>query len=332
MPPKKNRGKPKQGQQCQPQRGPAHAGARDAVQSQGQRRPGVQHQGGQPRLQKPTPHSSVQLQPLAPAPPPVTNVWNREGQGPQQYSGQPQQHGGQLQQLGVQKQAQGQQQQPSGSGPPPGNMQAQGLSQAMSTMSVGGGAGALVTSDTLLWGGAKGSFENPFTSLSERKKFVGKAGHPIKLWTNHFKMSIGCQGVHRYDVKASFLEPWKRPVQRRDKEILYRAIEKLRADKLEDWTLIFDGMHNAYARQPLLQGNSKFEFQVQVPEHGDVDDSRDVTVKVVFEYTGKLDINAAIEAFKESGAQSYGDTAFNDAVLVLNLIMSKLLCLLSILR
>ena len=43
-----------------------------------------------------------------------------------------------------------------------------------------------------------GSFENPFKSIDDRMKNVGKSGKPIRLLTNHFDMVINTFSVHRY--------------------------------------------------------------------------------------------------------------------------------------
>ena len=72
----------------------------------------------------------------------------------------------------------------------------------------------------------RGSFDNPYKNIDERRANVGKAGRQIRLVTNHFDMTLaGKSGsIHRYDVEMS-LPQWKRPPKKSDMNILIRAFE-----------------------------------------------------------------------------------------------------------
>ena len=76
----------------------------------------------------------------------------------------------------------------------------------------------------------KGSFQNPFPSIQERKANVGTAGRRIKLQTNHFGMKISDKPIFRYSV--DFKMPWKRDIRRKDEPILIRAVEAMKAQKV----------------------------------------------------------------------------------------------------
>ena len=56
---------------------------------------------------------------------------------------------------------------------------------------------------------------------------VGKAGRPIKLFTNHFNMEIKKSCVHIYEINLKF--PWKN-IRKRDKPLHYRCVEQIKRD------------------------------------------------------------------------------------------------------
>ena len=56
---------------------------------------------------------------------------------------------------------------------------------------------------------------------------VGKAGRPIKLFTNHFNMEIKKSCVHIYEINLKF--PWKN-IRKRDKPLHYRCVEQIKMD------------------------------------------------------------------------------------------------------
>ena len=72
--------------------------------------------------------------------------------------------------------------------------------------------------------------QNPYKTIQERKANVGTAGRKIKLVTNHFGMKIGDKPIFRYTVE--FKMPWKRDIRRKDEPILIRAVEKMKAQKV----------------------------------------------------------------------------------------------------
>ena len=78
----------------------------------------------------------------------------------------------------------------------------------------------------------KGSFENPYKDVNERKKHRGTAGRKVKIKTNHFSVDLKERNIFRYDV--DFKMPWKREIRRKDEPILIRAIEAMKAIKVKN--------------------------------------------------------------------------------------------------
>ena len=54
---------------------------------------------------------------------------------------------------------------------------------------------------------------------------VGKAGRPIKLFTNHFNMEVKQSNVYIYEIILKF--PWKN-IRKRDKPLHYRCVEEIK--------------------------------------------------------------------------------------------------------
>ena len=77
----------------------------------------------------------------------------------------------------------------------------------------------------------KGSFQNPYKDVNERKSHCGKAGRKVKIKTNHFSMNLKERYIFRYDV--DFRMPWKRDIRRKDEPILIRAIEAMKTIKVK---------------------------------------------------------------------------------------------------
>ena len=72
-----------------------------------------------------------------------------------------------------------------------------------------------------------GSFNNPYKNAEEKRKYhTGTKGRRVKILANHFPMSVKSESVFRYDVKFNL--PWKRPVGKRDRPLLLRAIEEVK--------------------------------------------------------------------------------------------------------
>ena len=72
-----------------------------------------------------------------------------------------------------------------------------------------------------------GSFNNPYKNADEKKKLhTGTKGRRVKVLANHFPMRLQLESVFRYDVKFNL--PWKRPVGKRDRPLLLRAIEEVK--------------------------------------------------------------------------------------------------------
>ena len=74
----------------------------------------------------------------------------------------------------------------------------------------------------------KGSSANPYSSIDERKAGLNLAkrpGAPIKLYTNHFDITVSSSSVvHRYYVDVSSPD-WKGPPRRSDNPLISRAFE-----------------------------------------------------------------------------------------------------------
>ena len=87
--------------------------------------------------------------------------------------------------------------------------------------------------ENLIWNkSGKGSFENPYKDVNERKKHRGTAGRKVKIKTNHFSVDLKDRNIFRYDV--DFKMPWKREIRRKDEPILIRAIEAMKAIKVKN--------------------------------------------------------------------------------------------------
>ena len=93
-------------------------------------------------------------------------------------------------------------------------------------------------------------------------------------------MNVKCQSVYRYDVK--FKLPWSRPVGKRDRPLLLRAVEELKkAHASKEFPpsgngVVFDGRSTLLSAQQLkIQG--RFVGNVTLTE--DIDpDSRKVNI------------------------------------------------------
>ena len=91
--------------------------------------------------------------------------------------------------------------------------------------------------EKLIWDkSGKGSFQNPYKDVNERKSHCGKAGRKVKIKTNHFSMDLKERHIFRYDV--DFRMPWKRDIRRKDEPILIRAIEAMKTIKVKKTHLI----------------------------------------------------------------------------------------------
>lgn len=143
----------------------------------------------------------------------------------------------------------------------------------------------------------KGSYANPYRSLEEKKKLhTGTKGRRIKILANHFDMKVKCEYIYRYDVK--FKLPWKRPVSKRDKPILYRAIEEMKkihkGKQLPLITdcIVFDG------RSTLLSSKKFSDFSTKVNVKEDLDNPKIVEVDISLSFIMAFTPLSAIEQFE----------------------------------
>jgi hypothetical protein len=113
----------------------------------------------------------------------------------------------------------------------------------------------------------------------------------------------------QYDVKWEL--PWARPIQNRDKPLLFRAFDAAKEVIAKDFLpktppervhygIIFDGMSNAYAVRQLPFPNNCQVLTVEVNE--DVDGTgRPLSIKVKMQLVKKVDMKSAIQRFCREG-------------------------------
>ena len=126
-----------------------------------------------------------------------------------------------------------------------------------------------------------GSFNNPYKNAKDKKEnHSGTKGRRIMVRANHFPMNVRCQSVYRYDVK--FKMPWSRPVGKKDRPLLLRAVEvlkKVRAKKEFPPTgngVVFDGRSTLLSVHQLKIQGPRFVGNVTLTEDIDQPDSRKV--------------------------------------------------------
>ena len=135
-------------------------------------------------------------------------------------------------------------------------------------------------------------------------------------------MKCQIEHVFRYDVK--FKAPWKRPIGKRDKPLLFRVVEAMKKQHAgtefppNPGCVVFDGFAMMLSAVQLKK--SKFETSVTVSEDPE-DPSKKVDIKVMIEFISPpISIRSAIEAYEQGKTGNEAQPL--EAVQALNVILT----------
>jgi len=127
------------------------------------------------------------------------------------------------------------------------------------------------------------------------------------------------------DVKFKVAE-WKRDVQRKDKNMLIRAIEILKKQYSGKvfppdggCSTVFDGMSSLYAAKQLKLDKAG-GFKASVSTYPDEDEAKVVNIAVKIDFNGTFPLKAALDHFLSQGAK--GAVQPSEPIQILNIILS----------
>ncbi len=158
--------------------------------------------------------------------------------------------------------------------------------------------------------------------MDERKKRAGKEGKRLNVRVNHFPLVTSLKKAYHYDVEVT--TPFKRENRKSDKDLFFRAFEKLKKVYTQEFKrpfgVVFDGLKNAYSSHELFPSGS-FEGKVELPEVEDLPEKLiELTIKLTL--VGAVDVKSAIDSFCRQGSSS--DTTVKGATQVINTIFGHM--------
>lgn len=160
----------------------------------------------------------------------------------------------------------------------------------------------MLTHSSFFFRSGKGSFNNPYSCAEEKKaKHRGTKGKRVKILANHFPLTVRQDKVYRYDV--SMKAPWKRPLGKKDKPLMYRAIEAMKRQHAGKefppglHKVVYDGRAMLVSAVE-LRFKGKLSTTVSIPE--DVEDAnRLVELKIQLTFVDAVQIQDVIEQFEQ---------------------------------